>query len=88
VAVQRPQHSNSCAHQEVPAFGGIDQALGGGLPLVELLLGLRKPGDVVAGSFKDDELSTIAQRDRIIERLLPARRRQANRFAPACVDFT
>jgi hypothetical protein len=74
VAIERPHDADARMHQEVATFGGADQASDGGLPLVELLFGLRKSGDVVSGIFEGDELSTIGQRDRIVERSLPSRR--------------
>jgi hypothetical protein len=43
VTVQRPHHADPRVHYEVAALGGTDQAADRGLPLVELLLGLRKP---------------------------------------------
>jgi hypothetical protein len=48
VSVQCPQHTNAGMHQKVVAFRGADQATDRGLPLVELLIGLRKLGNVVA----------------------------------------
>jgi hypothetical protein len=45
-----------------------------GLPFVELLIGLRKHGDVAASVFKGDELAAIGQHDRVVERSFPALR--------------
>jgi hypothetical protein len=55
-------------HQEVPALRGADQATDRGLPLVELLIGLRKLVDVNAGIQQGDELATARQRYRIVKR--------------------
>ena len=44
-------------HHEVPALGGADQALNGGLPFVELLLDLRQFHDVVGGIAQSQQLA-------------------------------
>ncbi len=56
-AVQRPQDPDTQMHQKVAALGGADQATDRGLPLVELLVGLRKLHDVSAGVLEGDELA-------------------------------
>jgi hypothetical protein len=61
VSVQCPQHRYAGVHQKVAAYCGADQATGGVLPFVELLLGRRKFGHAVAGILRGDELATIGQ---------------------------
>jgi hypothetical protein len=58
VSVQRPQYPDPRMHQKVAALSGTNQALDGGLPFVELLIGFRKLGDVIASILKSDELAT------------------------------
>ena len=42
------------------------------LPFLGLVLGLRKPGDVIAGFLKGNEAATTRQRYRIFETPFPA----------------
>ena len=42
-----------------------------GLPLIEILFGLRQAGDVVAGIAQSHDLAPTRQQDRIIERRSP-----------------
>src|SRR5882757_8862789 len=43
---------------------------------------------VFGGVFQGNDLATVGQRDRVVKRALPPARRQANRSAPAGVNFT
>jgi hypothetical protein len=44
----------------------------GVLPVLELLIRLRKRGDVVASVFEGDECAAIGRHDRIVKRSFPA----------------
>ena len=59
-----------------------------GLPFRDLLFGRRELLDIFRGILMGDELSASGQRNRFVETALPSARHQANRSAPACVNFT
>jgi len=80
-----------CWHEpdQIPAFGGADQAADRGLPFGQVLLSLRQLHHVVGGILESDELATAGQRDRIIEGYYPALgSHHANSSGPAGVNFT
>jgi hypothetical protein len=62
VSIERPHHADTRMLQEVPAFGGANQASNGCLPFNGPLLGLRQLHDVVGGILERDELITARQR--------------------------
>src|SRR6266550_4581337 len=68
---QRAKHPNPGMHQESRALSGAGQAKSSGLPLFELLLGLRKLGDVVASILQREERLSGWQRDRFVEGCRP-----------------
>jgi hypothetical protein len=49
-----------------------EHRLNRGLPLLELLFGLRELLDIFGGFIEGDDLAAPGQRDRIIERAFPA----------------
>jgi hypothetical protein len=55
--VQSPRHSNTGVHHEVATFGGSDQATDGGLPFLEILLGLRQFHDLGGGIAQSQQLA-------------------------------
>src|SRR6266403_5081818 len=67
VAVQCPHDANPREYRRSARRRDRDQRLHGRLPLVGLVLGLRKLGDVVAGVLESDELAPARQRYRIVE---------------------
>jgi hypothetical protein len=58
-------HADARKHRWSAQFHNGHHALDSGLPLIELLVGLRKSGDVVAGVFEGDETAAIRQHNRI-----------------------
>jgi hypothetical protein len=58
--VPRQPHSDVRMHQGPAVFGGHDTRLDGCLPLVELLLGLRKLHHVVGGVFEKQPRSATS----------------------------
>jgi hypothetical protein len=53
-AIERSQHTNVRVHQWPAIFGRHDQRLGGRLPFLEALLGLRKFQDVIGRVLERD----------------------------------
>src|SRR6267142_1267351 len=58
-------------HQRPATFSGHDKRLDSGLPLIELLFGLRKLGDVVGGVAQSHQIAPAGWQDRIIETASP-----------------
>ena len=56
--------------------------------LRDLLFGRRQLLDIFRGILKGDELAASWQWNQFVETALPSARHQANRSAPACVNFT
>jgi hypothetical protein len=59
IAVQSAQYPDARMHHEITAFRSADQATDRGPPLVEPLVGLWKPGDVIACVVESNELAAV-----------------------------
>jgi hypothetical protein len=57
MAVQRPHDTDARKHRWPSQFHDQHQTFDRGLPLVELLVGLRKYGDIIACVFEGDDLA-------------------------------
>ena len=69
--IERSQHANPRHHRGPVEFDDQEQGFYRSLPLIEILLGLRQTGDVVAGMAQSHDLAPTRQQDRIIERASP-----------------
>ena len=63
--------ARSACRSQPSQFHDQQQTFDCGLPLIELLVGLRKLGDVSASVFEGDECAAIGQHNRIEELLIP-----------------
>ena len=88
VAVQSSHDADARHHGRAVELDYHEQGFNRGLPLVEQLLGLGELLDVFRGVLQGNDLATVGQRDPVVETALPPARHQANRSAPACVNFT
>jgi len=88
VSVQRPHDADARHHRRAVKLDDQKQGFDRGLPLVEQLLGLGELLDLFRGVLQGNDLATVGQRDRVVKRALPPAHRQANRSAPAGVNFT
>ena len=59
VPIDSPHHADARVHEQVAAFCGADQATDRGPPLVEPLVGLWTPGDVIACVVESNELAAV-----------------------------
>ena len=70
-AVQRSHDTDARHHGRAVELDNQEQGFYRGLPLLEILLGFRQAGDVVAGIAQSHDLAPTRQQDRIIERGSP-----------------
>jgi hypothetical protein len=82
VTVQSPHDADARHHGRTLVFDDQEHRFDCGLPLRELLFGLRELLDIFGGILESDELAAAGQRDRIIERSFPAT--AANGASPSC----
>jgi hypothetical protein len=82
VTVQRPHDADARHHGRTGVFDDQEHRFDRGLPLRELLFGLRKHLDISGGVLEGDELPAARQRDRIIELAFPTP--AANGANPSC----
>jgi hypothetical protein len=68
VSVQCPQDADARHHGGPAELDDQEQGFDRGLPLLEQLFGLRKLLDIVRGVPQGDELATVGEWNRIIER--------------------
>jgi hypothetical protein len=71
-AIERPHDADVRKHCWTTARRHQDQGLHGGLPFGRRVFGLGELGDIVARVAEGDELAPAGQRDRLVERSLPA----------------
>jgi len=57
IAIQSTQHPDARMHHRPAALGRHDQGFDRGLPLLEILLGLRQLLDIVRAGLEGDELA-------------------------------
>jgi len=70
-SVQCPHDADARHHRRAAELDDQEQGLDRGLPLIEILFGLRQAGDVVAGIAQSHDLALTRQQDKIIERGSP-----------------
>jgi hypothetical protein len=80
--VQCPHDADACHHGRTAMFDNKEQRFDRGLPLRELLFGLREFLDISGGVLEGDELPAAWQRDWIVERTFPTS--VANGAGPSC----
>jgi hypothetical protein len=72
VTVQGPHDADAREHRRAVLVDDQKQGLDRSLPFLDLLFGLRQLLDISGGILEGDELATLGQRDRIVERPVPA----------------
>jgi hypothetical protein len=82
VTVQCPHDADARHRGGSVVFDHQEQRLDRGLPLIEILLSLRKLLNIFGGVPESDEPAAAGQRDRIVERSFPAP--AANGASPSC----
>jgi hypothetical protein len=63
VPIERPQHADARHHGRAVELDDQQQSFDRGLPLLEILLSLRKLLGIVRGILEGNELATAGQRD-------------------------
>jgi hypothetical protein len=72
LTVERSHDANPRKHRRsAVAFGDQDQGFNGGLPLLDLLFGLRQLLDISGGILESDKLAAARQGDGIVELAFP-----------------
>jgi hypothetical protein len=72
VTVQGSHDADAREHRRAVLADDQKQGLDRILPFLDLLFGLRQLLDISGGILEGDELATLGQRDRIVERPVPA----------------
>jgi hypothetical protein len=72
VTVQGSHDADAREHRRAVLVDDQKQGLDRSLPFLDLLFGLRQLLDISGGILEGDELATLGQRDRIVERPVPA----------------
>jgi hypothetical protein len=68
--VQGPHEADASKHRRAAVFDNQEQRFDRGLPLRDLLFGLRQLLDIFGSILEGDEMAAARQRDRVIERAL------------------